>query len=145
MEAKFCLSLLLIILGTLTVHGARLENNMENPLLVAVRSGECSFVLMKTALVVCILFNWVVAYIWSWVLELKSFSCKRLNVNPFLFLFLVNCHALHGICTRSSCPSKTKFCGYDVHEKLGCGQPPFKCCCYNHYWSTYEFDCNPDP
>ena len=57
MEAKFRLSLLLIILGTLTVHGARLENNLENPLLVVARSGECSFVLMKTALVVCILFN----------------------------------------------------------------------------------------
>ena len=146
MEAKFCLSLLLIILGTLTVHGARLENNMENPLLVAVRSGECSFVLMKTTFVVCILFNWVVAYIWSWVLELKSFSCKRLN-NPFLFLFLVNCHALHGLCANKVCPTNTKFCGFDVHKTLGCGAPPKRCCCYKkkYYWSTYEFDCNPDP
>jgi len=58
MEAKFRLSLLLIILGALAVHGARLENKLENPLPVgAKRSGECSFVLITTAFVVCILFN----------------------------------------------------------------------------------------
>jgi len=58
MEAKFHLSLLLIILGTLAVHGARLENKPENPLHVdAKRTGECSFVLMTTAFVFCILFN----------------------------------------------------------------------------------------
>ena len=43
MEAKFRLSLLFIILGTLAVQGARLQNKLENPLLVGVRSGECSF------------------------------------------------------------------------------------------------------
>ena len=58
MEAKFRLSLLIIILGTLGVHGARLENKLENPLHVgAKRSGECSLVLMTTAFVVCILFS----------------------------------------------------------------------------------------
>nr|C1KIY9.1 RecName: Full=Small cysteine-rich protein 1; Short=Mfav-SCRiP1; Short=SCRiP1; Flags: Precursor [Orbicella faveolata]ACO24830.1 small cysteine-rich protein 1 [Orbicella faveolata] len=42
MEAKFRLSLLLIILGALAVHGARLENKLENPLPVgAKRSVNC--------------------------------------------------------------------------------------------------------
>jgi len=58
MEAKFRLSLLLSILGTLAVHGARLENKLENPLHVgAKRSRKCSFVLITTVFVVCILFN----------------------------------------------------------------------------------------
>jgi len=57
MEAKFGLTLLLIIFGTLAVHGARLENKLENPLFVgAKRSGDCSFLLMTTAFAVCILF-----------------------------------------------------------------------------------------
>ena len=37
MEAKYRLSLLFIILGTLAVHGARLQNKLENPWLVGVR------------------------------------------------------------------------------------------------------------
>jgi len=40
MEGKFRLSLLLINLGTLAVHGARLENTLETPLLVGAK-GSC--------------------------------------------------------------------------------------------------------
>ena len=62
MAAKFYLCLLLIILGTLAVQGARLENKLENPLDVgAKRSRECSFALMTTALIVCVLINCVLA------------------------------------------------------------------------------------
>jgi len=55
MEAKFRLSLLLSILGTLAVHGARLENKLENPLHVGAKrslhnSWALLMVLMMTAL-----------------------------------------------------------------------------------------------
>ena len=59
MEAKFHLCLLLIILGTLAVQGARLENKLENPLFGRAKRQQtrrtCSFALMTTASVVCIL------------------------------------------------------------------------------------------
>ena len=42
MEAKICLILMLIIVGTLTVEGAVPRNNKKNPLDVFARqSGEC--------------------------------------------------------------------------------------------------------
>ena len=52
MEAKFRLCLLLIILGTLTVQGARLENKLENPLHVAAKRqlSECFLELMTPRL-----------------------------------------------------------------------------------------------
>ena len=45
MEAKLCLCLMLIILGTLTVQGALPRNNKKNPLQVFARQPpcECSF------------------------------------------------------------------------------------------------------
>lgn len=61
MEAKFHLCLLLIIVGTLAVQGAHLQNKLENPLFRYVERDdnrrECSFVLMTIACVVCIRFN----------------------------------------------------------------------------------------
>ena len=68
MEAKFCLSLLLIILGTLAVQGARLENELENPLHDgAKRSGtspsEYFFALMTNAFDLCFLFICSLTYV----------------------------------------------------------------------------------
>ena len=64
MEGKLRMCLLLIILGTLAVQGARLENKLENPFNVgAKRSGECSFandnrVCCVTKVVVVTVFNY---------------------------------------------------------------------------------------
>ena len=55
MEAKFHLCLLLIILGTLAVQGARLGNKLENPLHARAKrqAGEGSFALTDDILVCC--------------------------------------------------------------------------------------------
>ena len=64
MEGTFRLSLLLIILGTLAVQGARLENKLENPLHVGAKraTGKYFFALMTNAFAVCFLFICVLAY-----------------------------------------------------------------------------------
>ena len=65
MAAKFHLCLLLIILGTLAVKGARLENKLKNPLHIHAKrqAGERFYVIVlkTTSFVVRILFHYVVA------------------------------------------------------------------------------------
>ena len=48
MNAKFCLCLLLVTLGTITVQGAVTGNKMKYPMDFLSKRGECFFKLMTT-------------------------------------------------------------------------------------------------
>ena len=99
MEAKLCLCLMLIILGTLTVQGALPRNNKKNPLQVFARQPpcECSFDPLMTTVSFYnfFFFNWIVdmaikmkqrdTHRITWILRYKMcngcFCCSHSNWN----------------------------------------------------------------